>query len=309
MPTQRRTPQIETCGTNAPMIMHTRRDLLRIIGAAGVASVIGAPAFAASTRQYNARVIAKKPVGYWRFEEKAGLVAHDSSGGRHDGMCKGGVVWGQLGAIKSESDEAIGLSGTGAFVEIPDSTVFSQPTSGQGLTVEAWMRPDALSFEGQTTQRYIHWLGKGEPGTFEWGFRFYSNDSPTRPNRISAYIWNATGQPGAPNEGAGAYFQDELTQGEWIHIVACFDPGAASVQGAGVSIYKNGVLRASPLKSRGARYASYDIHPAHGSAPLRLGTRDRGSYFAGGLDEVAIYPRVLSADEVLDNFTGATSST
>jgi hypothetical protein len=289
--------------------MYKRRDLLRIIGAAGIASVIGKPAFAMSTHPYHIRVLEKGPVGYWRFEEKAGLVAHDSSGGRRDGTCKGGVAWGQLGAIKSESDDAIGLNGTGAFVEIPDNTVFSQPTSGQGLTVEAWMRPDALTFEGQTAQRYIHWLGKGEPGAFEWGFRFYSKDSPTRPNRISAYIWNATGHAGTSNEGAGAYFQDELTQGEWMHIVACFDPGDASVQGAGVSIYKNGVLRASPLKSRGARYASYDIRPAHGSAPLRFGTRDRASYFAGGLDEVAIYPRVLSADEVFDNFSGATSST
>jgi hypothetical protein len=43
----------------------------------------------------------------------------------------------------------------------------------------------------------------------------------------------------------------------------------------------------------------------HGSAPVRLGTRDEGSFLAGGLDEVAIYPRVLSASEILDNFTGA----
>ncbi|HLJ83567.1 MAG TPA: LamG-like jellyroll fold domain-containing protein, partial [Candidatus Eremiobacteraceae bacterium] len=97
----------------------------------------------------------------------------------------------------------------------------------------------------------------------------------------------------------------ELTQGEWIHVVASYDPGDASDPGAGVSIYKNGVLRASPLTSRGARYASYDIHASHGRAPLRLGTRDLGSFFAGGLDEVAIYPRVLSAEEVADNFAGA----
>jgi concanavalin A-like lectin/glucanase superfamily protein len=291
------------------MKMHTRRDLLRMIGAAGVASIIGRPALAASARPYHVRVLEKGPVGYWRFEEQSGLVAHDSSGRRRDGTCKGGVMWGQHGAIQSESDGAIDLNGAGAFVEIPDSTVFSQPTSGQGLTVEAWMRPDALTFEGQTAQRYIHWLGKGESGAFEWGFRFYSKDSPTRPNRISAYIWNASGPPGTSNEGAGAYFQDELTQGEWIHVVACYGPGDASDPAAGVSIYKNGLLRASPLKSRGARYASYDIHAAHGGAPLRLGTRDLGSFLHGGLDEVAIYPRVLSADEVADNFSAAARST
>jgi hypothetical protein len=43
----------------------------------------------------------------------------------------------------------------------------------------------------------------------------------------------------------------------------------------------------------------------HGSAPVRLGTRDQGSFLAGGLADVAIYPRVLTAGEILDNFRGA----
>jgi hypothetical protein len=35
---------------------------------------------------------------------------------------------------------------------------------------------------------------------------------------------------------------------------------------------------------------------------VRLGTRDFGSFLIGGLDEVAVYPRVLSAAEVADNY-------
>jgi Concanavalin A-like lectin/glucanases superfamily len=287
------------------MERHTRRNLISMIGAVGVISLLDNRALAASARPYQQRVLAKRPVGYWRFEEKSGVLAHDWTNGRHGGAYKGGVALAQPGAISSEPDLAIVLNGVDAFVEIPDSTVFSQPTSGQGLTVEAWLRPDVLTFVGQTEQRYIHWLGKEDPGAFEWGFRFYSKDSPTRPNRISAYIWNASGPPHVANEGAGAYFQDALEPGVWIHVVACYDPGDASDPSAGVSIYKNGKLRASPLKSRGARYASYDIHPSRGGAPVRLGTRDRVSFLAGGLDEVAIYPRVLSADEVWDNYTGA----
>ena len=34
-------------------------------------------------------------------------------------------------------------------------------------------------------------------------------------------------------------------------------------------------------------------------------SRRRGSYFKGGLDEIAIYPRVLSAAEIADNFAAA----
>jgi hypothetical protein len=45
------------------------------------------------------------------------------------------------------------------------------------------------------------------------------------------------------------------------------------------------------------------IFPAHGSAPLRLGARnDLNFTLNGGLDEVAIYPRVLTPDEILENF-------
>ena len=41
-----------------------------------------------------------------------------------------------------------------------------------------------------------------------------------------------------------------------------------------------------------------------GTAPVRFGTRDLGSFLNGGIDDVAIYPRVLSAEEILDNFRG-----
>jgi hypothetical protein len=122
----------------------------------------------------------------------------------------------------------------------PDSQSFSQPTSGAGLTVEVWMRPDALVFSGETDNPYVHWFGKGMSGMEEWGLRCYSQDT-TRPIRISAYIWNPSG-----GEGAGAYFEDALTPGEWIHVVAVYDPGDMDTTLAGVLICKNGVLRKGP---------------------------------------------------------------
>jgi Concanavalin A-like lectin/glucanases superfamily len=253
---------------------------------------------------YHEHVLAKRPVAYWRFEERDGPIAHDATGHGHAGLYQGEVAFRQRGAIRTEPDAAIGLNGIDAFVQVPDSAAFSQPTSGQGLTVEAWFRPDRLIFPGQTGQHYVHWLGKGQAREFEWGFRFYSKESP-RPNRVSAYIWNPGSAPGVNNEGAGAYFQDELEPGVWIHVVACYDPGDAGTPGAGVSIYKNGKFREGAATSRGARYASYKLDPVHGSAPVRLGTRDQGSFLAGGLDEVAIYPRVLSAAEILDNYRAA----
>jgi hypothetical protein len=84
--------------------------------------------------------------------------------------------------------------------------------------------------------------------------------------------------------GAGAYFQDDLTDvvGNWIHIVAVYEPGNKDTPGAGVRIYRDGVKRQGP--------------PASGTLPVRLGARDAATsgdaavgYLTGGLDEVAIY--------------------
>lgn len=154
---------------------------------------------------------------------------------------------------------------------------------------------------GRLTTVTFFWLGKGEPKKHEWGLRFYSSKSKDRPNRISAYIYNPDG-----GLGAGAYFQDKLTPGEWIHVVACFDPGDATTKGAGVHIFKNGVRRQGP-PATGALYNNplWQIKPVSGTARLRLGTRNLKQFLNGGLDEVAIYPRVLTAQEILGNYQAA----
>src|SRR5690349_6401108 len=200
------------------MISWTRRAVTATIGPAVLAGLSARQTAAVvMPLPYHKRVLAKHPVAYWRFEENGGPVARDWTKHGHDGTYQGGVAFGQAGAIPGEPDSAIGLNGTDAFILVPDSTAFSQPTSGQGLTVETWFRPDVLMFAGQTADHYVHWLGKGQASAYEWGFRFYSQDSPRRPNRISAYIWNPASVSGGQNEGAGAYFQDPLTTGEWIY--------------------------------------------------------------------------------------------
>ena len=105
---------------------------------------------------------------------------------------------------------------------------------------------------------------------------------------------------------AGAWFEDALTPGEWIHVVAVYDPGDMGTTLAGVRIYKNGVLRKGP-PDPGTLYGTYDIVPADGSAPVRFATRDGNSFLTGGLDEVAIYPRVLTGAEIMENYTAGTS--
>lgn len=301
-----------------------RRTFLKAagVGAAGLSGTVRrqlVPTVRASD-QYSSIVLGKGPVGYWRLGEAEGPTASDASGNGSDGAYIGNPAFGDPGAISNDADTAVRLNGPDlpGYVEIPspDSQAFSQPTSGLGLTVEAWMRPDVLVFAGQTSDIYIHWLGKcvSGSGQCEWGFRFYSQDSPTRPNRISAYIWNPDG-----GEGAGAYFQDVLTPGQWIHVVAVYEPGDMTTDPpAGVHIYRDGVHRLGPRPpqgSTGAQYRTYGIVPVAGTLPVRLGTRDAAtggsaavSYLTGALDEVAIYPRVLTDAEILENYCAGSDS-
>jgi hypothetical protein len=250
----------------------------------------------AARSTYAETVLKKHPAGYWRLGEQHGTEAADASGSGHPGQYHGKPLFGERGAIRDDPNTAIRVAPPDTYVEIANAPGFSQPSSGQGLTVEAWMRPDVLVFPGESSDPYVMWLGKGEKDDMEWGFRFYSRNA-TRSNRISAYVWNAEG-----GLGSGAYFQDVLNPHEWLHIVATFDPGTENTPGAGVSIYKNGQPRGGTATQTAALYSSYNVRPRKGPAPVRLGTRDLGSFLTGGLDEVAIYPRKLTVAEIREHY-------
>ncbi|HRQ66133.1 MAG TPA: hypothetical protein PKZ76_14945 [Xanthomonadaceae bacterium] len=201
----------------------------------------------------------------------------------------------------STSDDAIVASGS-VGVRSSNSGSDSRPlvsfanfrVQSVGMSVHACMRPHQLTFPGQQ-DNYVHWLGKGIAGQHEWVLRFYSLDS-SRPNRTSAYIFNRSG-----GLGAGAYVQESLVDHAWMCLVAVFDPGDRIDPGAGVALYKNGARRHGPPSS-GTLYSNQDylVTPEHAAAPLRIGTRDGGSYLTGGIDEVQIYDRRLSEAEVAE---------
>jgi hypothetical protein len=286
----------------------SRREVLAFAGATGLSSLGGfagaeqeRPGNSAGRLNYERTVLASRPAGYWRLGELRGTTAEDASGNRRNGEYVGRPRLGEPGPLRGEQDRAIGLEGPRmrSFVAIPDNNAFSVAASGRGLTVEVWVRPDVLEFQGErpdADHAYIHWLGKGATGQFEWGFRFYSRRS-ARPNRMSAYIWNSAG-----DLGAGAYVEEPLEARRWIYLVATYDdPRQANAR---VRLYKNG--RASPHNnSSGTLYETFGIRPRHGRAPVRLGTRDLSTFLTGGLSEVAIYPRVLPANEILRHWQAA----
>jgi hypothetical protein len=70
-----------------------------------------------------------------------------------------------------------------------------------------------------------------------------------------------------------------------------------------VQIFENASLEEGP-PSLGTPYCNpcFAVRSVNGNTPLRLATRDLASFFIGALDEVAIYPRVLTSDEILENY-------
>jgi hypothetical protein len=212
-------------------------------------------------------------------EPAAGMSGASGTGGTAGSAGTAGAPTGALVAPV--------FDGESGYVEIPDADIFSEPTTG-AISVEAWIRPDSLDMPNRESSGYVHWMGKGVSGEHEWVSRMYQEgNSEDRANRISFYSFNLTG-----GLGAGSYFQDDVTVGEWIHYVGTFDDTRTY-------IYKNGVERDSDLLS------GYDITPENGSAPVRIGTRDRSSYFQGAIARVAFYSTRLSESQAAEHFVAA----
>lgn len=219
----------------------------------------------------------------------------------------------------------------GNYVEIPDPGTETPDFSvgPKGLTVSAWIRPDTLCFSNTDGKGYVHWMGKGcrwvnalgrccqinpqglcvEPGSqpqFEWTMRMYSQDNGEgRDNRTSIYVFNLEG-----GEGIGSFFQETLEPGEWIHVVGVIEPVDAAGSGR-VRIYQNGIFRKCDQYTGVSDPDGFcqrvpppppprDISPMQGPAPLRIGHRDRLSFFRGGIARVRIWKRVLQGTEVAD---------
>lgn len=174
------------------------------------------------------------------------------------------------------------------YMEIPDHDAFSIGTTG-ALTISVWVSPKVLTFRNAEDAGYVHWMGKGVPQQHEWVFRMYNKEltdaQENRPNRMSAYAFNLKG-----GLGSGSYVQEELTDGEWIHIVARYDIASNTI-----TLFKNGVQ-----KDQDALYdETYGVQVENGTAPVRLGTRSLWSFFEGSIDDLRFYSRALADSEIV----------
>ncbi len=85
-----------------------------------------------------------------------------------------------------------------------------------------------------------------------------------------------------------------LTAGSWQHVAATFEPG----QSQGLVFYINGV-EAQKLSASAM---------SQGSGPFHIGTNQWGEAYIGMIDDVRIYDRVLTAEQIKEIYGGGAPS-
>lgn len=202
-------------------------------------------------------------VGYWGLDDGSGTSATDSSTNGNTGTLTNGPTWttGQIGG-------AVNFDGTDDHITAGAPTALNMTGA---MTVSAWIYPETFGGGG----------GKGriidKDGNATTGFIF-AVDNVTVASGF-AFMVNTTVAPrflGAANT---------ITLNTWQHVTATLDGNKIA------TLYKNGMKVAS---------ASVSEFPTTGSNNFVIGgrTTDNARNFDGSIDEVRVYNRALSADEV-----------
>ena len=242
---------------------------------------------------YDTTVLAHSPVAYWPLSP---TDPYDYSGHNLTGVFTNSPSATSL----PNNDTASAFNGINQYFTINDNDYLEIVRTGI-LSVEAWFRPDILQFDYQEGSGYVWWMGKGAANQQSWAARMYSyNNSEGRPNRISGYAFSLVG-----GLGAGSYFQDIVTVGQWIMytLTINIDNSSSTYPTGYTKIFKNGIERDQDS------LLGYSVIPQNGTAPMRIGTRQLQSFFKGAIGKVAVYGYELSSRQLQSHYNCMTTNT
>lgn len=218
------------------------------------------------TGAYQDLVTKGGATGYWRLSETSGTTAIDSAGPAQPGTYLDGAVPGAPGVLAGDTGGDL----TAGYVDVPRSPATN--LSGR-FTLEAWVKLDSLApAPGQGVIESYSAPARN-------GFALRLTDG-----RLQAWTMSGSGYGLITGKLT-------LTPHEWHHVAAVFD-------GTSLKVYLDGILDAS---------AATSVAPSPGNASIKLGARgdDAAQRLGGDLDEVAIYPSALSADDIAGHFLAA----
>lgn len=198
-------------------------------------------------------------VGWWKFDEGSGAIAHDSSGNGNDGTLNGPVEWVAEGKVNG----ALAFTGPYNYVQVQDSPSLDMTSQ---LTIAAWINP---SWTGNN--RIMQKSSGGGDNQYrllkEWGDNMVFHVPGLSPDRLE--------------------FVGLPPIGEWTHLAATYD-------GQSMKVYYNGAVAGQQASTgqMGVSDGTLTIGTKHETAPA-------GDEYNGMLDDVRIYNRALSASEII----------
>jgi hypothetical protein len=227
---------------------------------------------------YEEAVAQTKPALWFRYSETAQLVTNTgvasnsgSTGSTDNGVAKFYTQFQQPGALAGDANKSAGFLG-GQAIDIPYDAALNTAT----FTVELWANPTYVNTSGAQTPLYNRGLATGDGWLFwvnntttSWQFRTYTGTTRNTINSTASAV-----------------------AGSWTHLVGVYD-------GTTTHFYVNGVEQGTGL-----------ITPftPNGGVPLRIGaagndTEQSGvNGFVGGVDEVAIYNKILTPAEIQNHY-------
>lgn len=205
--------------------------------------------------------------GYWKMDNGSGTSATDSSTNGNNGTLTSGPTW-TTGKIGS----AVNFDGVNDVIKISPNSAINNLAN---ITISAWIAP------GINDNKFIFGGINGEEGSTNNYIMIDNAGAELNNPKISAYI-----SIGGTFSGVSDSFASPTN--DWIHIVYTYD-------GSSEKLYHNGILGTTVVKS--------GTLSGNTEAGLVIGDKyqfvaQAGSYFIGSIDDVRVYNRTLSADEV-----------
>ena len=199
-------------------------------------------------------------VGWWKFDEGSGTIAYDSSVNGNDGSLINGPTWttGKIGG-------ALIFDGVNDFVDMGNSQELNLVNS---VTISVWFisnKKDALQWI----------LGKNRD--INGGYHLLLDTNNYFQGKVNA-------AQGKSQATSAEQFQ---VNSEWIHAIFSYDAQS------GGQLFRNGVIHGSNSQANGSIISGEVTN-------LNVGRHEyNGIYrFQGLIDDVRIYDRALSAEEV-----------
>ena len=202
--------------------------------------------------------------GWWKFDDVAGKTAADSSRHGRKGSLKGDLSF-DKNSVPGRTGKALKLDGGDNYIEI---TKYKGVTGTRPRTVAAWIKTTSSGGE------IMSW-GTEDYGKM-WRFSFIR------------------GRVGVTPFGGYLYINDAVHDDKWHHVASVVQEAELPNLHDDVKLYKDGIP--AEIHDIGL----LDLWPIETGNKLdvRIGRR-----FKGLIDDVRIYDRVLSEDEIMAIFT------